>query len=224
MDAGRVNQRTFGFARRLEGSHHAMEIGANAQGDVQQDALRAEDLADAFQKGGEVDVIGIHLVEDEHPGQPGLVGLGEDAAGVDFDAGLGVDHDGRRIDPPQGPDGLADEIGVARGVEHVEVLAGVVEKHRFGFDGVAVRSFFLVEIADAGPLIHAGRPVHHAGEGQHAIDQGRLARGLVAAQGQIADGLDRVGWHESDSSVTVMRWLAVLASPNGFRQRECAFV
>ena len=98
---------------------------------------------------GEVDVVGVHPVDDDHPPQAGLFRLGEHAAGVDFDARLGVDDDRRRIDAPHRADRLADEVGIAGRVDHVEVLAGVVEMHHAGFDRVLVMLLFLVEVADA---------------------------------------------------------------------------
>ena len=56
---------------------------------------------------------------------PALLRLLEDAAGVHLDAAVGVDDDHRRIDAAQGPDRLADEVGIAGRVDDVEPLAAV---------------------------------------------------------------------------------------------------
>ena len=60
------------------------------------------------------------LLMHDHAAQAGLLRLGEDAAGVDLDARLGVDHHRRRVHAPQGADRLADEVGIARRVDHLE--------------------------------------------------------------------------------------------------------
>ena len=106
----------------------------------------------------------IHLVDDDHPAQAGLLGLVEHAAGVHLDARLGVDHDRRRVDAPHRADRLADEIGIAGRVDHVEVLAGVVEMHHGGFDRVLVVLLFFVEIADARAVVDAGQTLDRAGD------------------------------------------------------------
>ena len=93
------------------------------------------------------------------PSQAGLLGLGEHPAGVDLDARLGVDDDRRRVDAPHGADRLADEVGIARRIDQMKMLAAVIHVHHAGFDGVLVLFFFLIEIADAGAIVHAGQAV-----------------------------------------------------------------
>ena len=66
--------------------------------------------------------------------QPGLLRLGEHPAGVDLDPRLGVDDHRRRVHRGQGADRLADKVGIARGVNHLEVLAGVLEVDDGGLD------------------------------------------------------------------------------------------
>ena len=58
--------------------------------------------------------------------------------------------------------------GIARRVEHLELLAGVVEVDQRRLDGVLVVLFFFVEVADARAVIDAGRPVERAGGEQQA--------------------------------------------------------
>ena len=128
-DFGRIDQRAGRVGGRLQRAGHAAELGPLAQRHVEQHAALAEQLLNAFDQRGEVDVVGIHPVHDDHPSQAGLLRLVEHAAGVDLDARLGVDDDRRRIDAAHRADRLADEIGIAGRVDHMELLAGVLEMH-----------------------------------------------------------------------------------------------
>ena len=123
------------------------------------------------------DIVRVHLVDHDHPPQSGLFCLGEHAAGINFDARLGVDHDRRGIHAAHGADGLADEVGIAGRIDDVESLAGVIEMHHAGLDGVFMLFFFFVEVADAAAVVNADQceltmPVAV----EHAVDQRGFAR------------------------------------------------
>ena len=129
--------------------------------------------------------------------RPALPGLGEHPAGVDFDARLGVDHDRRRIHAAQGPDRLADEVGIARRVDHVELLAGVVEMDDVAsivylccFSSSSKSQMLVPSSTLAGRLT---APVRSAG----LVDQRGLAGRAVAAEGDVADVCDWVLRHVS---------------------------
>ena len=176
--------------RHLERAGHAAEIGAPAQGHVQKLAALAEHLLDVLHQRGEVDVVGVHLVDGDEAAQAGLARLVEDPAGGHADAALGVDHDDHRIDGVHRADRLPDEVGVAGGVDGVEPLAVMVEVHDVGLDRVVVHLLFLVEIADARALVDAGRTRDRARQGKDLVQEGRLSRGPVSAEGHVANVCD----------------------------------
>ena len=131
----------------------------------------------ARQQAGEVDVVGVHLVDDDHAAQAGLAGLVEHPPGVDLDARLGVDHDHGRIDAPQGADRLADEVGVARAYRWRGTCLPPWSKWTsVGLDRVLVLLLFLIEVADAGAVVDAGRAVDRAGGRQQACRPGSSCR------------------------------------------------
>ncbi len=175
---------------------HGVEIVAAPERNVERHAGRAEGLLDLVQQRREVDVVRVHLVDDEDPAEPLLAGFVEHAAGVHFDARMGVDDDGRGVDAAQGFDGLADEVGIARRVDDVKVFAGVIEMGDFGFDRVFVCLFFFVEVADAGAVVDAGRMVDGPGLDQQGVDERRLAGRTVTTKGNVADVLDSLQTHE----------------------------
>ena len=75
-------------------------------------------MLNAFDERGKIDIVGVHLVDDDDPTQAQLAGFAKHAPRVDFDARVGVDHDHGRFDGVEGADGLADEVGVAGRIEH----------------------------------------------------------------------------------------------------------
>ncbi len=93
-------------------------------------------------------------------------------------------------DGVHGGDGLADEVGIARRVDDVEVLALVVEVDDVRLDRVMVLFFDLVEVADAGAVVDAGRPSDGAGDSEHLVGQRALAGVPVAAKDNVADVFD----------------------------------
>ena len=49
----------------------------------------------AVDQRGEVDIVGVHPVDDDHPAEAGFFGLGEHPARVHLNTRMGVDDDGR---------------------------------------------------------------------------------------------------------------------------------
>ena len=190
-----IDQRACGVGGYFERAGHAAEIGPLPQRHVQQRTRLAEQFLDVLHQLGEIDVLGVHLVQHDHASQARVARLVENATRVDPDPRLGVDHHDRRIDGAQRADRLSDVVRVARRVDDVEPLAGVLEVDHRAFDRVLVLLLFIVEIADAGAVIDAGWPAEGPGEGQQLIDERRLAGRTVAAKGYVPDIRDLVLRH-----------------------------
>ena len=124
---------------------------------------------------GKVDVVGVELGDAEDAAEAGVARLLPGAAGVDLDAGVGVDRDQRRVDRSQRADRLADEVGIAGRVDDVEPLAGVVEMDDRRLDRMLVVLFFFVEVADAGAVVDARLAADSAGLDEQMIDERCLA-------------------------------------------------
>ena len=136
---------------------------AGAQRNIQRNASFAPQILNIADELGEIDVLRIHLADDNHSPQPRLAGLLKYSARVHFDAGMGVDDNRRRFHRPHRAQRLADEIGIARRIDQIEMLAGVVEMHQGGFDRILVVLFLFVEIAHAGAIVDVCRPGNGAG-------------------------------------------------------------
>ena len=70
---------------------------------------------------------------------------------------------------------LADEVGIAGRVEQLKCLPAWLKWTSARLDRVLVVLFFFVEIANAGAVVDAGRPLDGAGRSQNLVGQHRLA-------------------------------------------------
>jgi hypothetical protein len=174
---------------------HFDDIGRTVGRQVEQHALLAEALANVGDQAGQVEVVGIDLVDDDHPAQLALGGMAHHALGHQFDAGLGVDDDQRRIDPGQRGDGLAGKIGIARGVDQMNMGVLVAEIHHGGSQGVAGFLFLGIGIAHGIAFFNAALGGDGAGREQQRLGQAGLAGGTMADQGNGTKGLGCVFRH-----------------------------
>ena len=190
VDFVRVEQRAAGVGRHLQRAEHTFERRAVADRHIQQHAGGAPHFADRVDQRREINVIGVHLVDHDDAAEPRLARLIEHAASVDFDARLSIDDDHRGVGAVHRADGLADEVGVARRIEHLEVLSSMIEVHELGFDRVLVVLLFRIEVADARPVIDTRMRSDRAGLHQHVVDERCLATPAVTTEYKIANVLN----------------------------------
>ena len=146
------------------------------------------DLVQDFLRAG---VGAVDLVDDQDRGQLGFEGLGEDVPGLGQRAFGGVDQQHDAIDHLQGALDLAAEVGVAGGVDDVDLGVLVVDRRVLGQDGDAAFLFELVRVHDA--LDDGLVAAEGAGLAEHGIDQGGLAVVDVGDDGDVADGAGHGG-------------------------------
>ena len=93
-----VDQLAVGGGDRLEIGiagivlEHFDDIRRAMRRQVEQHALLAEALADIGDQAGQIEVVGVDLVDDDHAAQLALGGMAHHALGHQLDAGLGVDR------------------------------------------------------------------------------------------------------------------------------------
>ncbi len=141
-----------------------------------------ENLVDHFMGAG---VGAIDLVDHDHRPQPALQGLGEHEAGLRHGAFGRIDQHQRPVGHPQHALDLAAEIGVAGGVDDVDLHAPVGNGDVLGQDGDAPLPLQVVGVEDLLP--HQLRLAVAAALAQHAIDQRRLAVVDVGDDGHVAN-------------------------------------
>ena len=185
--------------RRIEDADDARDIMTRIDRGVEEDAAFAEGVADHLEELGELDVVAVEPIDDQHAGEPFLAGLAEESPRVDLDAGGGVDDDDRGFDRVQDAESLANEIGFAGGIEEIDALAGVVEMEDVRVDRVVEVLFLVVEIGDAGAVIDRSSSFDGVGFVEKCIRQRGLARNLVAYECNGADvvhGIRNSGRHD----------------------------
>ena len=170
------------------GEEAVHDRGATVGRQVDRQAFLAETFLNLVQQGGQVNVFGVNLVDDDHPALPALGGALEHPLGHRFDAGLGVDDDRYGVHCRQYRNRLADEIGKARGVEQVDMSAAVVQIDQGRVQRVLVRLFLRVEIADRVAFFHDAGRGQLAGAMQNGLHQGGFSSRAMPDQGDIADG------------------------------------
>ena len=91
----------------------------------------------------------VDLVDDDDGGKPGFEGLGEHVAGLRQGAFGGIDQQHDAVDHLEGALDLAAEVGVAGGVDDVDLGVVVVDRGVLGQDGDAALALEVVRVHDA---------------------------------------------------------------------------
>jgi hypothetical protein len=136
-----------GGMRRLHRGEIGIPVGieeavdhvlAAVRGEVDRQAFLAEDVLDASEEAGKVDVVGVDLVDEDHAVEPALGRGAHHARGVELDAVLRVDDDDGEVDAGERCDRLPGEIRHAGRVDEVDVDSLVGEVDEGSVEGVAV--------------------------------------------------------------------------------------
>ena len=166
-----------------------VEVGnvvVHVGGEAEQEVLAlGDDLVDA-----RVGAVG--LVDQEDDGELGLERLAQHEAGLGQRALGCVDEEDDAVDHGQAALDLATEVGVARGVDHVDgdgtvggVHALVGDRRVLGEDRDALLALELVRVH--GALFDVGVIGEGVGLSEHGVDEGRLAVVDVGHDGHIPD-------------------------------------
>ena len=102
---------------------HLVEARTQIDGKSQRKHALSKVLPNMSQAPLEVRFLFIEPVEDDHLRNAVLGGVFPNRLGADPDAVIGMDDDQREIAHSQGPQALADEIGVTRAIQDIEFLA-----------------------------------------------------------------------------------------------------
>ena len=161
------------------------------------------DLVEDFLRTG---VGAVDLVDDDDGRELGFEGLRQHVAGLGQRAFGGIDQQNYAVDHLQGALDFAAEVGVAGGVDDVDLGVVVVDGGVFGEDGDAALFFEVVGVHDA--LGDGFVGAEGAGLAEHGVDEGGLAVVDVGDDGDVADGLGGPrGAHFGCTSCSMCVWL-----------------
>ena len=156
-----------------------------------------EELVDLVDDLGDAGVGAVDLVDDEDHRQLRLQRLAQDEAGLGERALGGVDQQQHAVDHRQSPLDLAAEVGVARGVDDVELDPAVVDGGVLGEDRDPLLALQVHRVHH--PLVYVLALAEGAGLPQHRVDQRRLAVVDVGDDRDVAEvvsaGHGDAGWY-----------------------------
>ena len=135
-------------------------------------------------------VVGPGLVEpgdDHRPRHPDQRALPPQRAGRDVDALVGGDHEQRAVGGAQPRAHLAHEVGVARGVEQVDLHPLVDQRRDRQRVGAAVPLLTGVVVAHRGAVVDRPGAGDGSGGGEQHLDQGGLAGATGPDQHDVPD-------------------------------------
>ena len=147
-----------------------------------------EEVVDLVQNLLRAGVGTVDLVDDDHRGEPGFEGLREHVAGLRQRAFGGVDEKDDAVDHLEGALDFSAEVGVAGGVDDIDLVVVIVESGVLGKNGDAALSFEVVRVHDAVGDGFVG--AEGAGLAEHGVDEGGLAMVDVGDDGDVEDGLN----------------------------------
>src|SRR5690606_12795007 len=130
----------------------------------------------------------VDLVDHNDGVEAGLEGLLGDEAGLRHRAVDGVDYQQNAVNHRHHALDLTAEVGVAGGVDDVDVVVFPLQRGVLGQDGDAAFLFLVVAVHHA--LVLELLTVQGAGQAQEFVDEGGLAMVDVGDDGDIAEILD----------------------------------
>ena len=112
----------------------AVEVLTGAPGERDGTKACAKALAEHLEAHVEIGVLLVHAVHEHGAGQAQVLGRVPELDGSGLRALGGVDHEQGRLAHAHRRIGVADEVGVARGVEHVDAGVLPVDRRNGGRD------------------------------------------------------------------------------------------
>ena len=168
-------------------------------------------LADLRQDLLEISLILVKGIDDNHFRNAVLRRVFPDRVGADAHAVAGMDGHQGEVADTQRPEALADEIGVARAVDHVELLVQPFQVKQRGGHGNLPVLFAVVIIRDRASGGDGAHPVDDACAGEHGFAQhGFSGRGVshdskVSNLTRLIVFHRKMGWFGLSHSALVLR-------------------
>ena len=169
----------------------AVEVGFVADRQLERCHAGAELLLELVEGAGERRALAVELVDEDGARQPEVVGHAPRDLGLHLDALDRGHHEHREVGGPQRGGDVTHEVGVARRVDHVDLVARVLERGDRQRHRDPPPCLLGVEVGGGGAVLHLAEPGDGPGREQEGLGEGGLPRPAVADQGHVADLLRR---------------------------------
>ncbi len=173
----------------------AVERRLLADGQLERRDAGAEAVAQLFERAVEGGALLVELVDEDHPGDPHLLGETPHPLGAHLDAVDGAHHEDGEIDHAERSVDVADEVGVAGGVDEVDLVTLPLERGVGQRQRHAPLRFLGVVVEHGVAVLDSAQAADGSGPVEQRLGQRRLSRPAVADEGDIADLLGRVDLH-----------------------------
>ena len=170
--------------RLKETIHHAI---AAAGGQVERQALGPERLAQLLEHLRTARFAAVDLVDDYQTAQLALACELHEALRQGIHAAHGTHHHGYRLHRLEHRQGLAEKVGVAGGVDDIDVHAAVIETADGGVEGVLQALLLRIEIGNRRAPLQAAARAGGPGLQQQRLQERGLARAGLPDEGDVAD-------------------------------------
>ena len=174
---------------------HAHEALLLAQGDGHRHHPPAEGPLERLEGAGEARPVAIDPVDHDDAREVVLLRVGPDLLGLHLDSGHRVDHHQGRVGHAQGRARLGQEVGVAGGVEEIDLGLSPLPVGEAGLQADLPLDLVGVEIGGGGAVVHPAEAVQGPHVVEHGGGQGGLAAAPVAHEGDVADARSVVDLH-----------------------------
>ncbi len=175
----------------------AAELGALTDWGIEQHAAFAKRLLKGIDQGIEMNVIRIHLVDNEHASEAASPGFAEHSPGVHLDSVGRRDDDNGRFYRLESFDRAADEIRIAGGVQGVHLLPLMLQMQNGGVDREATFLLLVVIIGKAAAVVYAAATLHGLALEEKGIGQRSFPGRSMSHQRDVANIFDAILGHES---------------------------
>ncbi len=160
---------------------------AAADGEVDDNRIAGQPLADRLQGVLEIGTHHIHLVDEHEARHLVLVGLSPHRFRLRLNAFLGVEDDDAAVEYAQTAFDLGGEIDVAGRVDEVDGAVAPLERNAGAVDGDAAFLLLLVPVGGRVALVHGAEQVRGPAVVEEVFGGRGLARVDVGDDAQIAD-------------------------------------
>ena len=168
----------------VEQVDHPAEVGLVADRELERRDAGAEALLQLVEGPVERRPLAVELVHEDRAGDPTLVGEPPGDLGLHLDALDGGHHEHGEVGDPQRGGDVADEVGVARGVDQVDLVAVELERRDGERDRDVAPRGLGVEVADGGAVLDPPGPRDRPGMEQERLGERGLARRRRARRGR----------------------------------------
>ena len=153
----------------------------------QREDPRAVMLAELGQRLLEIGFFLVEPIDHDHLGNAQFGGVPPHRVGADPHPVIGMNHDHRQVAHPQRAQTLADEIRIARAIQHVDFHALPIKMHERAQYGDLPVLFALMVVRHRRTSRDGAQPVDDARASQHGLAEHGLAGRSVAHECDVAN-------------------------------------